>query len=454
MLRTINPSTGECIKEYSCIKKNEIDQIIENTHEAFLHWSKTSYQERSEKMRAASALLLKNKRWYAELMAQEMGKPITQGQAEVEKCRLVCEYYAEHTEHLLQPKVVETDCSKSYTLYQPTGIIFAIMPWNFPLWQVFRFAAPNLMAGNVALLKHAEIVTGTGLEIEKLLQSAGFPNGVFRTLLIDNDQAETVIAHPHISGVTLTGSHRAGSAVGAASGKNIKKSVLELGGNDPYIVLEDADLDLVTEICIDSRLKNSGQVCIAAKRIIVVNDVYDALLPRFMKKIQEYQMGHPLEKNTQIGPLARKDLRATVHDQVQRTVKTGAALILGGNLPENPGFYYPPTLLSNVKPGSPAFDEEIFGPVIAMIRAKSTEEAIQLANQTEYGLGAAVFTKNIKRGEEIAAHRIQAASCAVNTFVRSDPRLPFGGIKNSGYGRELAFEGLTAFLNIKTILIQ
>ncbi len=452
-IKTINPTTEAVITHYETLSTQDIDQLIEETHRDYEHWSKTNFSERSDKMRRAADLLRKNKTRYATLMAQEMGKPITAGEVEVEKCAWVCDYYADHAEELLKPHVVQTELKKSYVAYKPSGIIFAIMPWNFPMWQVFRFAAPNLMAGHGCLLKHAPISTGTALEIEKLFREAGFPKNIFRALIINVEKAPYVIAHPKVIGVTLTGSERAGMSVGNEAGKALKKVVLELGGSDPYLILEDADLEKAAEACVTSRLNNSGQVCIAAKRIIAVDAIYDKFKALVLQKIKSYSLGNPLKAETLLGPLARADLRDNVHEQVQECIKKGAKLECGGEIPTGKGFYYPPTLLTNIKPGMPAFDDEIFGPVVALIRAKDEDEAIRIANQSRFGLGAAVFTQDLVRGEKIAAEKIQAGSVAINTFVKSDPRLPFGGIKHSGYGRELAAEGIRAFMNVKTIAV-
>lgn len=452
-IKTINPSTGEVLKEYEEMSEKEVDRIIDDVYDAYEHWRTESFTERGKKLRRVAELLRDDKTKYAKLMAKEMGKPITAGEAEVEKCAWVCDYYADNGEELLKPRIIKTEWEKSYVTYQPTGVIFAIMPWNFPMWQVFRFAAPNLMAGQGCLLKHAEISTGTALAIEKLFRSAKLPDHIFRTLIIDVEQAAQVISHPKVSAVTLTGSERAGESVGSNAGKSLKKVVLELGGNDAYLILKDADLEKAVEECVTSRMNNSGQSCIAAKRLIIVDDIYDEFKELILEKIKSYRMGDPLEKEIDLGPIARSDLRDNVHQQVRDSIEHGATLEVGGEIPESKGFYYPPTVLSNVKPGQPAFDEEVFGPVIALIRAKNEAEAIKLANQSKFGLGAAVFTKDIKRGEKIAAEELQAGTCVVNTFVKSDPRLPFGGIKHSGYGRELAAEGIRAFMNVKTVTI-
>lgn len=452
-IETVNPATGETIKSYEEMSSPVVDKIIDDTYNDYLTWREKSFAERAKLLHRTADLLRKNKKKYAELMAQEMGKPITAGEAEAEKCAWVCEYYADNAEELLKPRMIKTEMKKSYVTYRPGGVIFSIMPWNFPMWQVFRFCAPNLMAGHGCLLKHAPISTGTALEIEKLLRDAGLPKNIFRTLVIDTDEASRVIANPKIAAVTLTGSERAGMAVGSEAGKSLKKVVLELGGSDPYVILEDADLDLAVENCVASRLNNTGQVCIAAKRMIIVDAVYEKFKELVLKKIQDYKVGDPLHRDTKMGPMARDDLRAEVHKQVQASIQEGATCEAGGELPQDKGFYYPPTVLTAVKPGMAAFDEEIFGPVIALIYAKDEANAIELANNTKYGLAAAVFTQDIERGEKIAREKIRAGSCAVNTYVKSDPRLPFGGIKYSGYGRELSAEGIKAFMNVKTISI-
>jgi succinate-semialdehyde dehydrogenase / glutarate-semialdehyde dehydrogenase len=433
---------------------NEVNNIIESTHAAFLKWRDVDFGKRSASMHRIANILRQRKNEYAALMAQEMGKPLNQGEGEIEKCALVCDHYAEKAIEYLKSRIIPTEMEKSYVTYQPLGIIFAIMPWNFPFWQVFRFAAPTIMAGNAALLKHAPISTGTALAIEKLFIESGFVENLFRTLIISNDDASQVISHAKVTAVTLTGSLQAGRIVGAIAAKELKKSVLELGGCDPYIILEDADLEIAAEECVTSRMLNSGQSCIAAKRLIVLESIQDKFLTLLKEKIKKYKIGDPTDDNINCGPLARKDIRDKVHDQVQKSIMKGAELITGGKVPTQEGFYYPPTILKNIKKGMPAYDEEIFGPVIAIIIAKDEEEAIDIANDTCYGLGSGIFTKNIERGEKIAAEKIQAGLCAINTFVASDPRLPFGGIKNSGYGRELSAEGIRSFVNVKTINIK
>jgi len=387
-------------------------------------------------------------------MALEMGKPIKDGISEVNKCAWVCDYYAENAKNFLQDEVIETDASKSYVSYQPLGIILAIMPWNFPFWQVFRFAAPGLMAGNVGLLKHASNVFGCALAIEDVFKRAGFPKNTFRSLLVGSSLVNKIIDHPHIKAVTLTGSVPAGKSVARKAGSVLKKTVLELGGSDPYLILEDADLEKAAQICALSRLINSGQSCIAAKRFIVVEQIRDQFEELLIKEMKSYKMGDPLDETTQIGPQARFDLRDALHDQVTKSIEKGAKCILGGIIPNDTGAFYPPTLLTDVKTGMPAYEEELFGPVGSIIIAKSEEEAIKVANDSIFGLGASVFTQNVEKGNKIAREEIQAGCCFVNTYVRSDPRLPFGGIKESGYGRELSSHGIKEFVNIKTIYLK
>ncbi|CAM2756696.1 aldehyde dehydrogenase [Legionella steigerwaltii] len=453
-IQTVNPATEQILQNYDCLNVQQAHERLNKGHEAFLAWRKTPFSKRNTLMLQMAQLLKSKADELAHLMASEMGKPITAGKAEINKCAWLCEHYAEHAEEYLAPKIIKTEMKKAKVCHLPLGIVFAIMPWNFPFWQVFRFAVPTLMAGNVAVLKHAPISTGTGNKIEELFLEAGFPEHVFQHLIVDNDGAAKIIEHPNVIAVTLTGSGRAGSAVASHAGKFLKKSVLELGGSDPYLVLDDADLDLAAECIVNSRLNNSGQVCIAAKRIIVLKSAEKELVQKITEQVSTFKMGDPLDSETKLGPLARSDLRENLHIQVEKSLKQGAKLLLGGIIPEGKGFYYPPTLLTQVTPGMPAFDEELFGPVIAIITANNEEEGIAYANQSQYGLGAAVFTRDLERGEHIATHEIEAGACFVNAFVASDPRLPFGGIKESGYGRELSKEGILEFVNTKTIAIS
>lgn len=454
VIQTINPATETTCGTYNIMSQDEVANIIEKMHRVQQSWSNCDIDLRMQCLDRAGDLLLKNKVNYATLITNEMGKPMTQAIGEIEKCARLCKYYAKESKRFLQPEMIQTEYYKSYRSFQPLGIIFAIMPWNFPFWQVMRFAAPNLMLGNAGLLKHAPNSTGTAIAIEKLFVEAGFPEGLFRSLVIDVDLAPFVIHHPHIQGVTLTGSNIAGQSVAKEAGMALKKVVLELGGSDPYVILEDADLDRAAEQCVLSRLGNAGQVCIAAKRLIVVNAVKEAFEAKVAEKVKQYEMGDPLDASTLLGPMARADLRTKLDDQIKRAIKKGARCVLGGVLPKGTGYYYPATLLLDVTVDSPAFREEMFGPVVCITGAKDETEALRLANQSEFGLAAAVFTSNIAKGEAIARDALIAGTCAVNVYVSSDPRLPFGGIKQSGYGRELAIEGMREFANIKTVIVQ
>jgi succinate-semialdehyde dehydrogenase/glutarate-semialdehyde dehydrogenase len=386
-------------------------------------------------------------------MALEMGKPVRDGRSEIEKCAWVCDHYAKEAESILSPEIIATDAGKSYVTFQPLGVVLAVMPWNYPFWQVFRFAAPALMAGNAGILKHSANVPGCALAIEDVFRQAGFPESIFQTLMIGGDRVEKVIENPLVKAVTLTGSKPAGQAVAATAGRMLKKSVLELGGSDPYIILEDADLEAAAAACAASRLLNSGQSCIAAKRFVVVEAVRHSFEALLVDQMRAKKMGDPMMESVEIGPQARFDLRDDLHRQVRQSVEKGARCLLGGKLPDGPGAFYPPTVLTDVHKGMPAYDEETFGPVAAVIGVKDEKEAIQVANDTVFGLGAAVFTRDIARGETIAATALDAGNCFVNAFVKSDPRLPFGGIKESGYGRELSHYGIKEFVNIKTVYI-
>lgn len=453
-IQTINPATESILETYPVLTQSSIGQHIDAAHARFQLWKRTNMHDRAALLLNLAKLLRAKAAEYAELMAKEMGKPITAGKAEIEKCAVVCEHYAQHAGDYLMPEYITTEHHRSKVCYLPQGIIFAVMPWNFPFWQVFRFAAPTIMSGNVGILKHAPISTGTGLAIEKAFLDAGFPEHVFSSMVLTNEQTAAVIAHKHIAGVTFTGSEQTGMILAACAGSYLKKIVMELGGNDPYLVLHDADLDWAAKVIVASRLNNNGQTCIAAKRIIVVTKVADALIEKIMTWVQTYSYGDPMDANTKLGPMAREDLRAHVHQQVRESVAKGAMLRLGGCLPKERGYYYPITVLTHVRPGMPAFDDEVFGPVLAITLAADEEEAIQLANQSRFGLGGAVFTRDLERGERIATEELQAGQTAVNTAVSSDPRLPFGGTKHSGCGRELGREGIREFMNIKTVIVD
>jgi len=450
---TYNPATTERINSYRKHTEEEVISIVDNAHKVFLDYKKESFTYRSERMRKAAILLEERKQVLAETMTREMGKTLNSSIAEVEKCAWVCNYYADHAETFLADETVDTDASKSLIAYRPLGIVLAVMPWNYPMWQVFRFAAPALMAGNVCLLKHASNVPQSALYIEEIFRDAGFPQYAFTALLVSSDMVASLLENKKIKAATLTGSEPAGSAVAAQSGKHIKKTVLELGGSDAYIILEDADIDHAAQQCMQSRLLNAGQSCIGAKRFIIVESVYDQFLEKFSSLMGDAMMGDPMT-DVDLGPMARADLRDEVHQQVIDSVAAGAELVLGGHIPESDGAYYPPTIITDVKPGMPAYDEEIFGPVASVIKVSNESEAIRVANDTDFGLGSCIFTNDLVRGERIAKDEIEAGSCFVNQFVKSDPRLPFGGIKTSGYGRELSYYGIREFVNVKTIYIK
>jgi len=452
----VNPANGETLEEYPEMSGSEVEEILEGAHQAQRDWRATAFFHRAQRMNRAAQILRERSEDYAGLMTREMGKPLREARGEVEKCAWVCEYYAENAEAQLAPEPVDTPDTEAntYVAFRPIGVVLAIMPWNFPFWQVFRFAAPNLMAGNAGILKHAPNVPGCALAIEQVFHEAGFPPEIFRSVIVDLDLTQTIIEHPLIRGVTLTGSVGAGKAVAAQAGGQIKKTVLELGGSDPYIILEDADLDAAVEICVTSRMLNSGQSCIAAKRFLVVEPLREEFERRMVERMGQAVMGDPMDEDTTLGPQARPDLRDQLHRQVRESVEEGARLLLGGELPEGPGAFYPATVLADVEPGMPAYHEELFGPVASIIGVGDEREAMRIANDTAFGLGAAVFTADRERGERLAVEELDAGACFVNAFVRSDPRLPFGGVKESGYGRELSPFGIREFVNVKTVWIE
>lgn len=453
MPTSINPSTGAVLQEHPFFEPDETESRLVRARETFELWRQQSVAHRAEHLRALAKLLRERCEDAAGLMADEMGKPIGQGRAEIDKCAWLCEHFADEGEAMLAPVPAATEARRSYVAHQPLGVILAIMPWNFPWWQALRFAVPALLAGNTVLLKHAPNTIGCALAIERAFRDAGFPIGCLENLVIDHDDAAKVIADPRVVGVTLTGSTRAGKAVGEAAGRALKKVVLELGGSDPYLVLADADLDLAAEVCVAARLHNSGQTCIAAKRFIVIDTIADQFCERVLDRMRAAVVGPPREPATTVGPLARHDLRASLHDQVERSIDAGARVLLGGELAEGPGAFYPPTLLDGVRPGMPAADEELFGPVAAIMRVQNEDEGIAVANASPYGLGAAIFSRNVEHAEQLARERIEAGCCFVNAQVRSDPRLPFGGVKHSGHGRELGRTGLLEWVNHKTVWV-
>ncbi|WP_192348599.1 NAD-dependent succinate-semialdehyde dehydrogenase [Algoriphagus sp. Y33] len=450
---TINPANGETVAEYERIAISKAKEKIAMAREAYASWKETSFAERSQLMHALADLFDANKEEYARLATTEMGKTIVQARKEIEKCAWVCRFYADNAESFLGKEVVDTDAARSYVTFQPMGVILAVMPWNFPFYQVIRFAAPALMAGNTGVLKHASNVQGSAFALEVAFIKAGFPAGVFTNLNINAGNVKDVIEDKNIVAVTLTGSDPAGRSVASVAGANLKKTVLELGGSDAYVVLDDADLEEATDLATFGRLQNNGQTCIAAKRFVVLDAIYDKFLELFTKKMREAKMGDPMDESTYYGPMARLDLRDEIHEQVTKTIAQGGRLILGGKIPEGTGAYYPATILVDVHPGMEAFDNELFGPVASVIRAKDENEAIALANNSQFGLGSGVITSDRERGEKVAL-QLEAGSCFVNKLVTSDPRLPFGGIKNSGYGRELSAYGIREFVNIKSIWVD
>jgi succinate-semialdehyde dehydrogenase/glutarate-semialdehyde dehydrogenase len=450
---SVNPATGATIKEYPMVDKEAAIQLVREVDLAGASWQTVASEERAKCLLRLADLMEEKAETLGNLISDEMGKPRSQGKGEVEKCAWVCRYYAEHGAKFLADEEIATEQTKSYVRFEPLGTVLAIMPWNFPFWQVMRFAAPALMAGNAFILKHAPNVQGCAEAIEKLLLQAEFPFSLCRNLNADNDVVAEVIGQREVAAVTFTGSTRGGAAVAAIAGKYLKKSVLELGGSDPYLVLADADLQSAAEACVAARMLNSGQSCIAAKRFIVEESVADAFEKHVVETMQAQTNGNAAEGSFDFGPMARKDLRDALHDQVNRSVEQGAVLALGGQIPKGPGYFYPATVLMQVEPGMAAFDEELFGPVVPIIRAKDVDHAIYLANLSDYGLGAAVFTSDVERGETIAG-LLKAGACFVNEFVKSDPRLPFGGIKKSGYGRELSHFGIREFVNVKTVVVK
>ena len=453
-LEAINPSTGETLAVYDEMTSEEVEIIINQVNGAFSYWRRTGFAERADLLNRAAEVLREQADKYARVMTDEMGKPIADARSEVEKCAWVCKYYAENGEEFLQPETVDTGATKSFITFRPLGIVLAVMPWNYPFWQVFRFAAAGLMAGNTVLLKHAANVPGCALAIEEIFARAEFPEDVFRVVLVGSDKVGRIIENPLIKAVTLTGSVQAGRAVAEKAGAMLKKTVLELGGSDPYLILDDAELEAAVETCVFSRLLNSGQSCIAAKRFVVVDSRREQFEKLFTQRMAAVKMGDPMAEDTEVGPQARPDLREDLHRQVLQSIEKGARLLSGGKVPEGKGFFYPPTVLTDVSKGMPAYDEELFGPVGAIVPVKDEEEAVQVANETSFGLGAAVFTRDLAKGERIAADKLEAGCCFVNDFVRSDPRLPFGGVKDSGYGRELSHYGIKEFVNIKTVVIK
>ena len=452
--QSIDPASGKKMRVYSELTDDEIARRIEKAGDAHRSWRQTALRRHTELMEKLSGVLRSNNGEYSRLMALEMGKPVRDGRKEIEKCAWLCRHYAAHAEAMLESEVVDTDASRSFVTFQPLGVILAVMPWNYPFWQVFRQAVPALIAGNAVLLKHASNVPGCAEAIEDAFDQATFPEGIFQNLPVGSSRVNAIIANPGIAAVSLTGSTEAGRHVATQAGKHLKKTVLELGGSDPYVILADADLNQAVEACVTSRLLNSGQSCIAAKRFVVVEDVRLPFEEKLVRALGDTVMGDPLDEQTEIGPQAREDLRDQLHRQVRDSLQKGARCLLGGQMPKGPGYFYPPTVLTDVTRGMAVYDEETFGPVAAVVPVPDEAAAVQVANDSDFGLGAAVFTRDQARGERLAVSEIQAGNCFVNAFVKSDPRLPFGGIRNSGYGRELSHFGLREFVNIKTVWVH
>ena len=448
--KSINPFNNKEVGSYTGLTSEELDQKLKMAETALQPWRDTPLEKRIALMKKAGEVLRANVEVYAEMITLEMGKPINESRTEVNKCAWVCDYYADNAEAFLANEVIETDAQLSFVQHDPIGSVLAIMPWNFPFWQVFRFAAPTLLAGNTGLLKHAPNVFGSAKLIEEVFTKAGFPKGVFQNLIVHHDQTEKIIAHKAVQAVSLTGSERAGSAVAEIAGRHIKKSLLELGGNNAFIVWDDADIDKTIQTALVARMLNCGQSCIAAKRFILMEGIYDEFVAKFTEAIRQLKSGDPVNEDTKVGPMARIDLADQLQKQVRSSVEMGAELLLGGN---QKGCYHEPTVLGNVKPGMPVFDEETFGPLAAMIKAKDIDDAFRLSELSPFGLGVTVCTTNIEKAVEMA-HRVSDGAYFVNELVKSDPRLPFGGTKKSGYGRELAKDGMMEFTNRKTVYVK
>jgi succinate-semialdehyde dehydrogenase/glutarate-semialdehyde dehydrogenase len=453
-MKTVNPATGAPGRAYDEIGLGEAKSAVAAAHAAFLQWRRTSFADRSRVIHEAARILRARKDEFARLMTEEMGKPITEGRAEIEKCAFHCDWFADHAQHYLADCHMDVGGPEAFVTYNPLGIVLAVMPWNFPFWQVIRFAAPALMAGNGGLLKHASNVPGCALAIERVLREAGLPEDLFRTLLLPTRHVEDVIRDDHVAAVTLTGSVAAGKAVATAAGSVLKKCVLELGGSDAYVVLEDVDIEAAAKLAATSRMVNGGQSCIAGKRFIVVRPVLDRFEQALVEAMGDYRMGDPLDEGTRLGPMQSVKARDAIHRQVTESVAKGARLLLGGKVPDRPGAWYPATVLAGVRPGQPAHDEEVFGPVAAIIAAEDEGDAIRIANASEFGLGSGVMTGDLERGRRIAAEELEAGLSFVNENVRSDPRMPFGGVKHSGYGRECGAFGIREFVNIKSVHVR
>lgn len=451
-ITTINPTTGEEINNYSYMSNDEVNKIVDASHNAFLEWRTVSHEERGRVIKSIGDKLMEYKEELSKLMTEERGKLYSQSMEEIDLCKAICDYTAENGVASLADDVRDIESmKKGLVTYQPIGIIYGMQPWNFPAYQVFRYTIANLMAGNSVLLKHASNVTGSGLLIEKILHESELPNDLFRTIIIDHDQSEELIGNDKVRGVTLTGSDSAGALVGQQAAKAIKKAVLELGSNDAFIVLEDADIDIAVETCTQARLINNGETCVAAKRFIVVDSVYDEFRKRIVEKFEGTKAGDPMDDSSDIGPLARADLQEQLHEQVEQSVAKGATIAVGGKVPEGKGSFYPATILENVEKGQPAYDDELFGPVASLIRAKDEDDAMRIANDSRYGLGGAIFSKDEDKAVRLAREQFDTGMVYINGYGLANPALPFGGVKNSGYGREHGGFGVKEFVNIKAV---
>ena len=454
-ITTVNPATGEDIKEYNYMSNDEVNNIVEASHQAFLEWRKTSHEERAKVINSIGETLMKYKEELSRLMTEERGKLYSQSLQEIDLCKAICDYTAEKGVAALADDERDIEgLKKGIVTYQPIGVIYGMQPWNFPAYQVFRYTIANLMAGNSILLKHAANVTGSGLLIEKIFHESELPDDLFRTILIDHDQSESLIGHDKVRGVTLTGSDGAGSIVGQQAAKAIKKAVLELGSNDAFIVLEDADLELAVQTCTLARLINNGETCVAAKRFIVVDSLYDEFRKRIVEEFASKKAGDPMDDTSDLGPLARKDLQEKLHAQVEESVSKGATISVGGKLPEGKGSFYPATILENVEKGQPAYDDELFGPVASLIRAKDQDDALRIANDSRYGLGGAIFSKDEDKAIRLANEQFDTGMVYINGYGLANPALPFGGVKNSGHGREHGGFGIKEFVNIKGVHVH
>lgn len=452
-LKTINPTTGKTIKKYSLMTDKQADDAVKKCHDAFMDWRLVSHKERGKIIKAIGKGLKENAEELSELMTTEMGKLLKQSKQEVELCAGICDWTAANGPETLKDEERELpDGGKGLITYSPIGVIYGIQPWNFPVYQVIRYSIANLMAGNGILLKHAENVTGTGLMLQKIYEDAGLPKHLFTVLKITHDQSDKIIKHELVRGVTLTGSPDAGRTIAKKAGAALKKTVMELGSNDAYIVLEDADLELAVKMCVRGRIYNNGETCVAAKRFVVVDKIYDEFRDAYVEQMKKITHGDPTDKDSKIGPMARKDLRETLHEQVEKSVKKGAKILCGGEMPKGNGFFYPATVLDNVKPGQPAYDDELFGPVASLIRAKDEDDAMRIANDSRYGLGGGIFSKDEKKAIDLASKYFDTGMVFINSFGLAQPNMPFGGVKNSGYGREHGGFGMKEFVNEKAIM--